>query len=299
MRKRFSSGRPLWARLLLPLLLTAVLLLTGCAAEAPAPALPTPDPHAGQVLVPNGSGGEYWVTEYEALPVSALDRTAFVQDGAYLNYLGTDAVALRGVDVSEHQGEIDWEAAAADGLDFAIVRAGYRGWTEGALYEDEYFRRNAEGALNAGLRLGAYFFSQATTPEEAREEARMLLELTADYDVTLPLCYDWENIGQADARTEGMTGEAVTDCALAFAQELAAAGRACAVYFYRDLGYRFYELDRLAGLPFWAGAAGSAPDFYYAHEIWQYSFTGRVSGIEGDCDLDLYFLPAQPETRED
>ena len=71
-----------------------------------------------------------------------------------------------------------------------------------------------------------------------------------------------------------------------------------AVYFYRDLGYKFYELDRLAELTFWAGAAGSAPDFHYKHTIWQYSFTGQVSGVEGDCDLDLYFVYPAPEPAE-
>ena len=274
------------------LLFCLCLLLTGCAALEPQP---TPDPHAGQVLVADGRGGEYWVKDYEALPVMRLNAAAFVPDGEYLNYIGTDAEALRGVDVSEHQGEIDWAAATADGLDFAMIRAGYRGWTQGGLFEDAYFRRNVEGALENGLRVGAYFFSQATTPDEAREEARWLLAAVKGYDVTLPLCFDWEPIDQSEARTNGMTGAEVTDCALAFAEELAASGRACAVYFYRDLGYTFYELDRLAGLTFWAGAAGGVPDFRYKHAIWQYSFTGRVAGIGGDCDLDLYFLYPAPQ----
>ena len=285
MRKRIISAAAL----------LALALLFGCASPF---ALPTPDPHAGQVLVADGRGGQYWVKDYESLPVSTLNAAAFVPDGEYLNYIGTDAEALRGVDVSEHQGEIDWEAVAADGLDFAIVRAGYRGWSLGGLFEDAFFRRNAEGALANGLRLGLYFFSQAQTPEEAREEARYLLSLAEGCDVTLPFCYDWEPISEPTARSFGMDGAAVTDCALAFAEEIAAAGRDCAVYFYRDLGYRFYELDRLAGLPFWAGAAGSAPDFRYKHAIWQYSFTGKVSGIEGDCDLDLYFIYPPEETPE-
>ncbi len=283
----------MFRKLLVPLcLLLCVPLLGGCAAFAPAA---TPDPHAGEVLVANGRGGEYWVKDYETLPVMALDKAAFVPDGEYINYIGTDAEALRGVDVSEHQGEIDWAAAAADGLDFAVVRVGYRGWSLGGVFEDLYFRRNVEGALANGLRVGVYFFSQAVTPEEAREEARFLLERVADYDLELPVFYDWENIDSGPARTSGMTGAEVTDCALAFAQEIEAAGKRCGVYFYRDLGYRFYELDRLAALEFWAGAAGSAPDFHFRHTVWQFSFTGQVSGIEGDCDLDLYFIYPEPE----
>ncbi len=279
----------------IPILLLLAALLAGCAAFAPAA---TPDPHAGQVLVADGRGGEYWVKDYETLPVMSLDRAAFVADGEYVNYIGTDAVTLRGVDVSEHQGEIDWAAAASDGLDFAIVRAAYRGYSQGGVFEDLYFRQNLEGALANGLKVGVYVFSQATTPEEAREEAAFVLERIADYDVTLPVCYDWEAIDHAAARTDGMTGAAVTDCALAFAEAVREKGYEPAVYFYRDLGYKFYELDRLAELTFWAGAAGSAPDFHYKHTIWQYSFTAQVSGIEGDCDLDLYFVYPAPEPEE-
>ena len=278
--------------LLLLLCLLFCLTAAGCAGF---PAEPAPDPHAGQVLVADGRGGEYWVKDYETLPVMSLSASAFVPDGEYINYIGTDAEALRGVDVSEHQGEIDWAAAAADGLDFAIVRVGYRGWSLGGIFEDLCFRQNVEGALANGLRVGVYFFSQARNADEAREEARFLLERVADFELSLPVFYDWERIDSGPARTDGMTGAEVTGCALAFAEEVAAAGYVPGVYFYRDLGYRFYELDRLADLTFWAAAAGDTPDFHYKHEFWQYSFTARVSGIEGDCDLDLYFLYPEPE----
>ena len=285
-------------RLFVPLcLLLAAALLTACGVYEPAPVY---DPHAGQVQVADGAGGVWWVKDYDTLPVMALDSRAFLRDGEYLNYIGTDAEALRGVDVSEHQMKIDWAAAAADGLDFAMIRVGYRGWSEGKLFEDLYFRENLEGALANGLRVGVYFFSQAITPEEAREEAMFLLERIADWEITLPVCFDWEPLYQTDARTAGLQGGVVTDCALAFGEVVSAAGYTPAVYFYRDLGYRFYELDRLAGLVFWAGAAGDAPDFRYRHQLWQYSFTGKVSGIAGDCDLDLYFLfPEENVTTED
>lgn len=269
------------------------LAAAGCAAFPSSE--PATDPYAGLVRVADGRGGEYWVKDYESLPVMSLSASAFVPDGEYINYIGTDAVCLRGVDVSEHQGEIDWSAAAADGLDFAIVRAGYRGWSLGGVFEDLCFRQNVEGALKSGLRVGAYFFSQARTPDEAREEARFLLERVADYEISLPLFYDWERIDSGPARTDGMTGAETTDCALAFAEEIAAAGYTPGVYFYRDLGYRFYELDRLASLTFWAAAPGETPDFHYKHEFWQYSFTARVAGVEGDCDLDLYFIYPAPE----
>lgn len=282
------------------LVLLCLLLLSACGNAAPAPT-PTPDPHAGEVLVADGMGSKMWVKLHETLPAMSLQATDFSADGSYINYTGSDAEALRGIDVSEHQQEIDWAAVAADGVEFAVIRMGYRGYSEGKLFEDLYFRQNVEGALENGLRVGVYFFSQATTPNEAREEAHFLLDAIAAYPVTLPVFYDWENIHIEPARTDGMSGKAITDCALAFTDEVKAAGYAAGVYFYRELGYRRYELDRLAGLQFWAGAAGETPDFYYEHALWQYSFTGKVAGIEGDCDLNLYFSypEAAPEPEDD
>lgn len=277
------------------LLLLIALALSACGSEpeVPSPPVPTPDPHEGEVLVADGMGGKMWVKDYEDLPVMSLNPKNFVPDGNYIKYIGYSVTALRGIDVSEHQQEIDWAAVAADGVEFAIIRVGYRGYSVGSLFEDLYFRQNIEGALKNGLRVGVYFFSQATNAEEAKEEAHFVLDAIADYPVDLPVCYDWEAVHGVGARTDGMGGSAITDCALAFTDEVRAAGYESAVYFYRDLGYRQYELDRLAHLQFWAAAAGSVPDFHYAHDIWQYSFTGTVAGIEGDCDLNLYFLPVE------
>ena len=292
-------------RTLIPVCILALaLLLCACAhPETPAPTptptpepTPTPDPFEGLVPVPDGADGIMLVPEYEDVPVMQLDPDDFVPDGNYITYTGSAVEALRGIDVSEFQKEIDWAAVKADGVEFAMIRTGYRGFTEGMLIEDEYFRQNIEGALANGLRVGVYFFSQAISAEEARDEARFVLDAIAGYDVTMPVAFDWENIGYHSARTDDVDNVTVTDCAIAFGDVIREAGYAPAVYFYRELGYLHYELDRLTDLEFWAGTPGTVPDFYYAHTVWQYSFTGRVSGIHGDCDLDLYFI--RPEAGE-
>lgn len=248
------------------------------------------DPYEGMALVPNGAGGEMWITVLDELAVSTFAAEDFSRDGEYINYRGEEYSAWRGIDVSEHQQEIDWEAVRGDGVDFAIIRAGYRGYSEGILNEDKYFRQNIEGALNAGLKVGIYFFSQAISVEEAVEEAGFLLELIKGYEVVLPVFYDWEAIdGTPGVRTEGIAGSEITGFALAFCKVIENAGYNAGVYFYRSLGYNEYELDRLAGIVFWSAAVGEYPDFYYAHTVWQYSYTGKVSGIEADTDLNILF----------
>ena len=200
-------------------------------------------------------------------------------------------IAQQGVDVSYFQGEIDWEAVKADGVDFAMIRAGYRGYTDGFINLDQNFAQNAQGALDAGLEIGLYFFSQATTENEAVEEAKWLVQAAKKYDVTLPLMFDWETIGEASARTDGVLGTQMTAFAQAFCSEIRAAGYTPGVYFNRWQGCYDYDLGKLAGAELWLTADDVADDWYYAHTYWQYTYTGSVDGIEGDVDRNLRYLP--------
>ena len=273
-------GRKRYIALLLALVLCA---MAGCTSKQAA------DPYAGMVQVENGFGGKMWIRPDENLPVSGLAPEDFSNG----EYMGSSYTAARGIDVSEHQMEIDWQAVGEDDVDFAIIRAGYRGYSQGGLFEDAWFRANIEGARAAGLDIGIYFFSQAISAEEAVQEAQFLLELLEDYPgaVTLPVFYDWETIGVEDARTDDVDGATLTDCAVAFCQTIEQAGYRAGVYFYRNLGYFSYELGRLSPYSFWAATLGQVPDFYYEHSFWQYSVTGSVKGIEGDVDMDMMFTP--------
>lgn len=285
------------------------VFLAACASCAPDAAAPpganepvvTVDPHAGEVRVPDGAGGTMWVRDYEDLPRNEYNDGDFRRDGEYIDYESAEHTALRGIDVSFYQGEIDWQAVAADGVEFAVIRAGYRGSTEGLLNVDERFEENLTGAAAAGLRLGVYFFSQAVTEEEAREEARFVLELLDGRELDLPVFFDWEHVSvDGGARTDGLSGAELTDCCLAFCGEVMDAGYQAGVYYYRSLAYHNYELDRLEGLVTWLASAGETPEYYYDFDIWQYSFTGKVAGIEADTDLDLLLVPReQPTAPED
>lgn len=224
----------------------------------------------------------------DPLPRNQYDADAFSVVDGFLSYGG--GISLTGVDVSSYQGEIDWGQVAEAGVDFAMIRAGYRGYTEGALFEDECFRTNAEGALAAGMEIGVYFFSQAVTVEEAREEARFVLELIRDFDVTYPVVFDWERQDRETSRTRETTGAVMTACAAAFCGEIQAAGYLPMVYFSPSKGYHELDLEQLMDWPFWLAHytdGWEMTSFRYDFAMWQYSNRGEVPGIPGTVDLDL------------
>jgi GH25 family lysozyme M1 (1,4-beta-N-acetylmuramidase) len=253
----------------------------------------TPDPHEGQVQVADGYGGVMWVDEAENLTPFSMDLSAFSRAGDDLVYTGDDYTLVKGLDVSDHQSEIDWQAVADAGYEFAIIRCGWRGYSGGSLNEDTAFRRNIEGAQAAGLKVGVYFFSQATSLVEGAEEAIFTLDLLEGYDLDLPVFFDWEEIGVDAARTDDVSGQVVTAAALEFCRLIQSAGYDAGIYAYLNLAYFTYDLNQLEGMTLWMGNPGTAPEFYYDHTYWQYSFTGTVPGIEGDVDLDVIFIPTE------
>lgn len=124
---------------------------------------------------------------------NSYDPAGFYEEGGFKRYKSADTIASVGVDVSSHQQDIDWELVAANGVEFAMIRVGYRGYTEGEIQPDDYFTQNIEGALAAGLDVGVYFFSQALDEKEAIDEANFVLESIKDYPLSYPVIFDWED----------------------------------------------------------------------------------------------------------
>ena len=275
------------------LLLSALALCVACAAlllhlRAPAESEPEPPPAAAEPVEAAEPASirfrNHILPVLEGVPVNEYAAEAFrVDEAGFLRY----ADAPLGVDVSSYQGEIDWARVAASGVKFAMIRAGLRGYTKGGIMEDSMFRRNIEGALAAGLDVGVYFFSQAVSVAEAEEEADALLSLIEGYDLTYPVVYDWETVGDDAARTVGVGAETVTRCARAFCERVAAAGCRPMVYFNLDQGYLGYRLDELTDYLFWLAEYRDCPSFYYHYDFLQYTHQGTVDGIEGYVDLDL------------
>ena len=270
------------------LCLSAAVLLSLWACEAAA-SEPTPTiaPHEGQVQVSDGAGGTMWVELYEGVSKSAYEPSDFYGEEGYICFSGEGYTALRGIDVSFYQGEIDWDAVAADGVEFAIIRAGYRGYSQGGVFEDEMFRENVSGALEAGLRVGVYFFSQAVNVEEARQEAALALQILDGFALDMPLVYDWEYVKDT-ARTANVDRRTLTDCTKAFCEAVKAGGYRPMIYFNPTQARELVYLDELTDYPFWLAMYSDEMTFPYRVDLWQYTEDGTVPGIEGTVDINLY-----------
>lgn len=235
--------------------------------------------------------GTYTLDILEGLPVNAYDSRSFTLDGSRMHYTADGVRTALGIDVSSYQGEVNWEKVRADGIDFVMLRVGGRGYTVGSIYDDTRFLENIQGATQAGLDVGVYFFSQATSEAEAREEANYVLDKIHGYQLTYPVVFDWENISSAQARTHGLDSATLTAAANTFCQEVQRAGYQPMVYFNRYIAYLRYDLEGIAQYPFWLAQYSSTPSFYYDFQMWQYSDAGQVDGIQGRVDMNLRIFP--------
>lgn len=195
-----------------------------------------------------------------------------------------------GVDVSRHQGDIRWEEVADSGVRFAMIRLGHRTVSDGRLYRDDRWKENFAGAREAGLQLGVYFYSQAISVEEAREEAAFVLDALKGRKLEFPVVFDWEVYSES-GRNVDISPETANACAMAFCEEIARAGYRPMIYFNLDLANRFWDLQALQrqGYSFWLAMYRSTMDWPYETQMWQYTETGRVDGIDTFVDLNLYF----------
>lgn len=242
------------------------------------------DSHYGPIRMPIVAGVER--------NTYASDLFVTDEETGYMTYSGPENY-IAGVDVSVYQGDIDWEAVRSAGFEFAMIRCGNRGYVTGLINEDANFRQNIRGALDAGLQVGVYFFSQALTPEEAFEEADFVIDSLNDFDgITFPIAYDWEVVSDPDgdtARTAYIDPEQLTDNFLVFAQRLAVAGYETVLYANKKTTVWKYDLARLSDYDIWYAEYNDTPSLPYKWEIWQYRSDGKVPGVKGNVDLNIAF----------
>jgi len=228
-------------------------------------------------------------TTVETLPPPApnvFTPADFVYNGDYLTCLAAQSVL--GIDVSTHQKEIDWQQVKDAGVEFVMIRIGYRGSKEGMLYEDEWAQTYYEGAKSAGLKVGGYFFSQSITPEEAVQEAKYALDVIKGWRLEMPLVFDWEIVHE-DSRTNVVDARILTDCAIAFCQTVKSEGYYPMIYFNPNQSRKNLYLEELTDYDFWLAMYAEEMTYEYKVDMWQYTCTGSVPGINGNVDINLYF----------
>ena len=223
------------------------------------------------------------------LKKNTFDQTNLVKlDNGQLQYLEDGKViSHKGIDVSYHQGEIDWQAVAADGVEFAIIRVGIRGYGTGKVVLDEMFEQNIQGALNNGIKVGVYFYSHSINQEEVEEEVNLVLEQLAPYKITGPVVYDAEKVSKS--RTSSISMEGRTAMAVTFCEAVKAAGYRPMLYLNLDTAFTVFDLTQLEQYDKWFAHYGTDMYYPYDYKIWQYSESGRVNGISSAVDLNISF----------
>lgn len=208
----------------------------------------------------------------------------YVKDGAISSY--------KGIDVSKFQGKIDWQKVAEDGVTFAFIRVGYRGYGDkGVLVEDPNARENLQGANAAGIKTGVYFYTQAISEAEAREEVDMVLDIVRPYQIDCPIVIDVERVSSNDARMNQLDAQTRTRIVKVFCDAVAAAGYRPMIYHNLEMAAVMLDVSQLEEYDKWF--AYYNPDLYYpyAYQVWQYSDKGKVQGISGNVDLNVAFEP--------
>ena len=209
-------------------------------------------------------------------------KYTFASDGSLVT--GT---SVMGLDVSKWNGSIDWNAVKNSGVSYVIIRCGYRGSSQGALIEDSTYRTNIKGAIDAGLNVGVYFFTQAVDEVEAVEEASMVLELVSGYRISYPIFLDVEASG---GRADSIDKATRTAVCKAFCETIQGAGYTAGIYANKTWLTEKIDTGTLGGYKIWLAQYAATPTYTGRYDIWQYSESGRVSGISGNVDLNTSYL---------
>ncbi len=240
----------------------------------------------GDIVINDFNDGEITIPKYN-YPVNAYDANFFTNNQGVMKYGDNSAI---GINVTSKNGEIDWAQVKQSGVDFVMIRVGYREQYKGGRVEDSNFVQNIEGATEAGLAVGVYFFSQAVSVEEAEQEAAFVIEKIQPYQVTYPISFNWEFGEEKNgdvARTKNCTPLEITSFAKAFCSTVSKTGHTAMFHANKEMAYDNFNLDELSGNQIWYAEYAEKPAFYYDFKIWQYSELAEVPGISGSVKMSL------------
>lgn len=226
-----------------------------------------------------------------------------VDEKGRLHYVDNEGnpAGLLGIDCSEWDTGTDWEAVAADGVQFALIRVGYRGSTLGGLYKDKMFETAYKGAKDNGILVGLYFFSQARNATEAREEADFIISILDGREVDLPIFFDHEGIADPESRAYSMTNADYTAAARAFCNRLEHAGYTTGIYGNRYAIAKLTDEVRDSHTIWLAEWETDYPHARFDFTFWQFTNDGHFDGMWRRVDTSIWFLEGvgikTPETR--
>ncbi len=220
---------------------------------------------------------------------TAVNEAEIDADGTETNKRLGDGATVFGIDVSKWNKDIDWKKVKEAGVEFAIIRCGYRGSKSGALVEDPYFAKNIQGATDAGVRVGIYFFTQAVNPVEAVEEASMVLMLSKQHKISYPLFIDTEGAG-GNGRADGLDKETRTAVCKAFCETIENAGYTAGVYASKSWLNNNLDMEQLSAYSTWLAQYSSEPSYEGKYDMWQYTSAGKIDGISTLVDYNVSYM---------
>ncbi len=244
------------------------------------------------ILIKDDKGVMQYVKVNNDIERHEYDLSAFVKnDKNYLIYApnGTQNCKV-GVDVSKHNKKVDWHKVKEAGIDFAMIRIGYRGYGTGKILKDETFDWNMSGTLVAGIPRGVYFYSQAISYEEGVEEAEFVLKHLKGYSLQYPIVLDTEDAENEGARTNELTVHQRMQACQGFLDTITEAGHEAMVYANKRWFVLNLDVGQIKDYEWWYAQYNDTPSFPYVFRMWQYTAKGHVDGIEGDVDLNIEFV---------
>ena len=241
-----------------------------------------------KTMVVRPDGTEQWIMINSYLDKNTYQEAGFVYEEPVMKYFANGAKAsFLGVDISKDNGTVDFKKLKKDGVDFVMVRLGYRGYESGNIVIDEEYFDNIQLANEAGLAVGVYFESQATTVEEALEEAEFVV---TNLRVTYPVVFDLGLVANDSSRIENIPKTQLTEITNAFCNRIKEVGYKPMVYGDKYWLLRKIDLTMLGDYDIWLSQSGQLPDYPYQFAMWQYTNTGSVSGISGDVNMNISFI---------
>lgn len=236
-------------------------------------------------------GSSEWIEISDKIDKNTYDFTNLINSGGKLKYVSDGKkVSFLGVDISRYQKDIDFNQVKDQGIDFVMIRVGARGYKTGTLTMDEYFEKNLNGALEAGLDVGLYFYSQAISVQEATDEANMVLNAIGDKKIKYPIAFDMEFVENDMSRIDTLSKDEKTLIAATFANTINNAGYRPMIYGNKEWLLKKIDVSKFTQSSIWLAQYDDVPDYPYTFDMWQYTTSGEVYGIDGSVDMNICFV---------